>query len=573
LSTSSEAKTPWWQSLERQLLTYLSRWSDKWVHIGLVLVFSAWIVVDVLLVGVTGGLAQTTYDNMVRGRVITAPADPRIVIIDIDESALARMATEFGRWPWPRDTLASVLDYVEEQQPAAIVWDIIFSDVDRLNPGGDAAFDASAKRSAHSHFGLVRLPKENDDKSELTQKNLPSLWVQTASQQTKEFSTVALIPPVLPGVAVKPLGYNNGYVDRDGILRRYRYFERLDDGGMIQSLPMSVVQQVDPQAHAFWLERFLNKPQKIASDNATQDDVLINWRKKANSYPRVNFADVFALADGAKPKEEVPSFAGKIVIIGSTAPSLHDIHPTPLSSTQAGVESLATGIDNALNQRVMREMPKWLGALIAMVMCVGLAFWSYHKSVSSLAAGMLGMPSVMLGISFLSLNTEHLFLDLNLSAGLGLLFVALLNVALLNVWVLINKRHWFGDIPPNCHQVSVSAWRLKDSWTDQQLQNMTRVMREHAANCRILLLDTSTPSQRRMIRWRPFANLLALVGPEVELENARKEFEKIFPYLEIKVGRILALESQNEVTPPQIAQLVLQAFTEASPEKIPHQKN
>ena len=135
-----------------------------------------------------------------------------------------------------------------------------------------------------------------------------------ASPNRPACATVALIPPVLPGVAVKPLGYNNGYVDRDGILRRYRYFERLDDGGMIQSLPMSVVQQVDPQAHVFWLERFLNKPQKITTDNATEDDVLINWRKKANSYPHVNFADVFALADGAKAQEEVPSFAGKIVI-------------------------------------------------------------------------------------------------------------------------------------------------------------------------------------------------------------------------------------------------------------------
>jgi hypothetical protein len=76
-----------------------------------------------------------------------------------------------------------------------------------------------------------------------------------------------------------------------------------------------------------------------------------------------------------------------------------------------------------------------------------------------------------------------------------------------------------------------------------------------------------------MIRWRPFANLLALVGTEVELENARKEFEKIAPHLEVKVGRILALESQNEATPQQIAQLVLQAFTEASPEKMPHLKN
>ncbi|MEI7494782.1 MAG: CHASE2 domain-containing protein [Betaproteobacteria bacterium] len=559
MSTSTEAKTPWWQSLERQFLTHLSRWSDKWVHIGLVLVFSAWIVVDVLLVGVTGGLAQTTYDNMVRGRVITAPTDPRIVIIDIDESALARMATEFGRWPWPRDTLASVLDYVEEQQPAAVVWDIIFSDVDRLNPGGDAAFDAAAKRSAHSHFGLVRLPKENDDKSELTQKNLPNLWVQTAPQESKELSTIALIPPVLPGVAVKPLGYNNGYVDRDGILRRYRYFERLDDGGMIQSLPMSVVQQVDPQAHTFWLERFLNKPQKIASDNATEDDVLINWRKKANSYPHVNFADVFALADGAKAKEEVPSFAGKIVIIGATAPSLHDIHPTPLSSAQAGVESLATGIDNALNKRAMREMPKWLGALIAIVMCIGLAFWSYRNSVSSLAAGMLGLPSVMLGISFLSLNTEHLFLDLHLSAALGLLFVALLRV-----WFTIQKRHWCSDMPPDHAPLAVWSWRAKEPWNDQQLQSLMRELQEHAFNCRIVLLDI-TPAGSNLVRWKPFAHLLALVGPEDELQASKFHLQKIAKSMQSEQGAILALAKSADNAKQKITRMALDGWAQLHP--------
>ena len=559
MSTSTEAKTPWWQSLERQFLTHLSRWSDKWVHIGLVLVFSAWIVVDVLLVGVTGGLAQTTYDNMVRARVITAPADPRIVIIDIDESALARMATEFGRWPWPRDTLASVLDYVEEQQPAAVVWDIIFSDVDRLNPGGDAAFDAAAKRSAHSHFGLVRLPKENDDKSELTQKNLPNLWVQTAPQGTKELSTIALIPPVLPGVAAKPLGYNNGYVDRDGILRRYRYFERLDDASMIQSIPMSVVQQVDPQAHAFWLERFLNKPQKVTSDNATEDDVLINWRKKANSYPHINFADVFALADGGKAKEDVPSFAGKIVIIGATAPSLHDIHPTPLSSAQAGVESLATGIDNALNKRAMREMPKWLGALIAIVMCIGLAFWSYRNSVSSLAAGMLGLPSVMLGISFLSLNTEHLFLDLHLSAALGLLFVALLRV-----WFTIQKRHWCSDMPPDHAPLAVWSWRAKEPWNDQQLQSLMRELQEHAFNCRIVLLDI-TPAGSNLVRWKPFAHLLALVGPEDELQASKLHLQKIAKSMQSEQGAILALTKSTDNVKQKITRLALDGWAQLHP--------
>jgi hypothetical protein len=322
---------------------------------------------------------------------------------------------------------------------------------------------------------------------------------------------------------------------------------------------MSVVQQVDSQAHAFWLERFLNKPQKVTSDNATEDDVLINWRKKANSYPHINFADVFALADGGKAKEDVPSFAGKIVIIGATAPSLHDIHPTPLSSAQAGVESLATGIDNALNKRAMREMPKWLGALIAIVMCIGLAFWSYRNSVSSLAAGMLGLPSVMLGISFLSLNTEHLFLDLHLSAALGLLFVALLRV-----WFTIQKRHWCSDMPPDHAPLAVWSWRAKEPWNDQQLQSLMRELQEHAFNCRIVLLDI-TPAGSNLVRWKPFAHLLALVGPEDELQASKLHLQKIAKSMQSEQGAILALTKSTDNVKQKITRLALDGWAQLHP--------
>ena len=46
-----------------------------------------------------------------------------------------------------------------------------------------------------------------------------------------------------------------------------------------------------------------------------------------------------------------------MVIIGSTAPSLHDIHPTPLAANHSGVDALATAIDSALNQRHLAELP------------------------------------------------------------------------------------------------------------------------------------------------------------------------------------------------------------------------
>src|ERR1035437_3133377 len=128
----------------------------------LVLFFSIWVPLDIFVFKLTGSLSKSSFDAMVRARVIVAAPDPRLVIVDIDEASLSRMAKEFGRWPWPRDTLATVLDYIERQQPAAIVWDVLFSDVDRMSPGGDAAFDEGARRSLHSHFSVVRLPKLND---------------------------------------------------------------------------------------------------------------------------------------------------------------------------------------------------------------------------------------------------------------------------------------------------------------------------------------------------------------------------------------------------------------------------
>jgi len=532
LSTSTEARQSFAAALERALLSRLASWSDRWVLTGLVLAFSSWVILDVFFLSVSGGMAQTTYDAMVRARLLTVPHDERIVIVDIDESALARMAPEFGRWPWPRDTLATVLDHIESQQPAAVVWDIIFSDADRLSPGGDAAMDQAAQRSRHSHFSVVRLPMVNDGKSDLSQKHLPGLWAQTRAPDVAADATLALIPPVLPHVAMHPLGFNNGYVDHDGMLRRYRYFERLGDGSIIQSLPMSVARSVDPAAYGYWLDHFKRKPKQMGSSEATRDDTLIHWRKTATTYQRVNFADLFEQADGGQANPQVPSMAGKIVIIGATAPSLHDTHPTPLSGTQAGVESLATGIDNALHRRAIWELPQWAGAVVAILMCAGIALWSHHRSVSSLAPAMLVLPSVLLGIGFASLHTEHAFIDLHLSAGLAILFLAVLKF-----WYLLRKRHWCGDLPEKTDNLAVLPWMSDATWSDDQLDRLMMCLQASAQDCRLVSLDL-TPGDNASTRWRPFAPCLAIVGPHAQLLSAQPLLLRMVKGLTVRQGEI-----------------------------------
>lgn len=545
------------QTWERRLLGVLAGIPGPRMLVGLVLLFSLWIVADVFFLSVTGGLAQSTYDAMVRYRLFAAPPDERIVIVDIDEAALARMAPEFGRWPWPRDTLATVLDHIESQQPAAVLWDIVFSDADRLSPGGDLAFDQAVARSRHSHFGVVRLPRKNDGESQITQTHLPSLWAQAGAPGPAARPTLALVAPVLPSVARQPLGFNNGYVDKDGVLRRYRYFEQLSDGSTIQSLPMAVVRSLAPEVHARWLARFQAGGQRADSETSTEDDVLVHWRHRANAYPRVNFADVFALAEGGQPKAAVPPMAGKIVVIGATAPSLHDTHPTPLSATQAGVESLATAVDNALHERTMRELPKWAGALLAVLLCVAVAWWSHHRSVSSLGPAMVAVPGVLLAISFASLHSPQLFLDLHLSAGLTLAFLAVLRL-----WHKLRKRHWCGDLVLGAGTLGVWPWCFDKAWNDDQLARLIGVLQAQARDTRVLLLDPEAASAGSL-RWHPFATCWALVGPQAQLRQAQEALLRSQAGAGLRHAPMLAVSASAapaEVR-SQVASLALQGWS------------
>jgi adenylate cyclase len=494
---------------------------------GLALVFCLWAVLDLFVLKVSGGLANSTYDAMVRARFYAATPDPRVVIIDIDEASLAQMAPEFGRWPWPRDTLATVLGYVEKQNPQAIAWDVVFSDADRLSPGGDKAFDEAAKGSTRSHFSVVRLPAVYDMQSKVTRAVLPSLWTAAATGlpvPTSTLSTVALIPPVLPAVAAGKLGYNNGYPDADGVLRRYRLLETLGDGSQIQSLAWSVAQSVN---NSNTINFIANKPINtwtIRLFDTQNADPLMIWRAKPNSYPRVPFAQVFSAAEGGKTAQPLPSFAGKIVLIGSTASSLHDIHPTPLGAQHAGVDSLATAIDNAVNQRSLAELPRWLLAALAMALCVGMAWWVQRNGISSLDAALLLLPGALLGISYLSLNISPVFIDLHLAAGIALLFIALLR--LWNGW---RRNFWCGNVPgqgsaqqpaQKPEASGLMALHLERPVADVGLDALICTLELHAPQCRVLGGDATAPWPTQL-RWPELLHTVAVIGPLQQLEQMR----------------------------------------------------
>jgi adenylate cyclase len=64
-----------------------------------------------------------------------APNDFPIRVVDIDEASLA----DIGQWPWPRDRLALLTSRLAELGAAAIAFDVLFPEADRMSPSRIAA--------------------------------------------------------------------------------------------------------------------------------------------------------------------------------------------------------------------------------------------------------------------------------------------------------------------------------------------------------------------------------------------------------------------------------------------------
>jgi hypothetical protein len=163
----------------------------------------------------------------------------------------------------------------------------------------------------------------------------------------------------------------------------------------------------------------------------------------------------------------------------------------------------------------MAELPQWLQALLAVGLCIGLAFWVQFKSVSSLAPALLALPVALLGLSYLSLNGLPVFLDLHLAAGLGLIFLAVLRF-----WNTLRRAHWCTPPSPLTPGLAIWPWMRSDAWLDGDLDRLIDVVEQHAPDCRLVVCDASV-TWPGTLRWPELARGMALVGPMASLQVAR----------------------------------------------------
>lgn len=363
-------------------------------------VFSLVIVADLGLLNMLNAAETRLFDLLIANRVITPKPDPDIVIIDIDEASLAALSPELGPWRWPHRVFGELVDGLEAQKPRAIVFDVLFADADSLRPDSDAAFNAAIARSKTTFFPILRLDPRNDHLSKIPAGAIPGVRPLGRATADGDARIAVILPRVPAAIDNGRLGTHQVEPDKGGVIRRYPAWLEYA-GWRIPSLPQRLAEEFD------W-------------PGADKRNVLLNWRGPPFTYRYVSFVDVYRGFKNGKPPID---FAGKIVLIGSTAPALFDVKGTPMARIHPGVEILATAVDNFKHGDWLRERPKWVLVAAALLLVWSMAIALYRQIRIETFDTVFGvLQAGLVVIAFAVLNLSDWYLDTSAPLSLGLMY-------------------------------------------------------------------------------------------------------------------------------------------------------
>ena len=372
----------------------------------LAVVISLFAVLDLNQTRLISGMQTTTYDFLMRHRINYPAPDNDIVIIDIDDASLKAMAGRFGRWPWPREVMGAVIEKLEKQKPKAIVFDILFSDQDRLNMASDERFVNNIAKFNNIFFPMVLVA--NNDANQVLSANVPGAR-RILAEKNELSSMSVLLPYFAESTPAGHIGTNNIVPDSDGVVRRFS-LTQIQNGWEVPSLPLQIARALDFS---------------IPSENS----LLINWRGPPYSFNSTSFSYIYAQPDENGKSHIQDDFKNKIIVIGSTAVSLFDLKASPMASIHPGVEMLATVLDNVKRNSYLREQSIVLYAAVAMffVWLLAFAFYAQRNTVvydSLFVALQFGF----IAISYLIMNLSNHYVDMTAPISLCIIYYTIARI-------------------------------------------------------------------------------------------------------------------------------------------------
>ncbi len=323
-------------------------------------------------------------DGFARALAVDAD-DPRIALVDIDEESLRRI----GPWPWPRERLADLAErLLSAQRAALVVFDLVL-------PEGSARQETTgeARLAALGREGLLVPAQAFDylarDPRVIAGQPGGALAAPWSGPATPATGHVANFPALGGARCIGNVGFTpdfDGQVRRLALLTEWRgaYYPTLALAALQcargKSDPTAVLDRLRLDAAGRWPIPFARRPDRYLAVPAAavlQDDAL-------------------------------PSLAGRIVLVGSSALGLSDRVATPLWPSTAGVTVHAAALSGLLDVADGRiESAPPAGLAIAWLLLSTLLLWwaiARWQRLRAISAALLGALVGWLVVSAWSLH-------------------------------------------------------------------------------------------------------------------------------------------------------------------------
>jgi len=338
-----------------------------------------------LLAGITLGLLYDDslkrwdnlfYDGLIRFMGHPAPED--VVIIGIDDQSLNAL----GRWPWPRDRHAELINILSRFGAKIIGFDILFSEPDVSDPDGDVTLAAAMRRN-----GRVVLP--------------------VAYEQLSPIGFTEILPLPTFTEAAAGLGHVEVPLDEDGI-QRGLFLRAGLSAPYWPTFALSMLEQAGEPAKHLPAPR-IDKHKPLAAPYAWIGDqpVLISFSGPPGHFEHISYVDV--LHGRVSPER----LRNKFVFVGVTASGLPRRFSTPASGIRrqmSGVEVHANVLDALRRGEVFQRVDFVQRLLMTLLLVLSpLAFYYYLSPRGAFLATCVVLIVTVI-LSGLSLWMLHLWI-------------------------------------------------------------------------------------------------------------------------------------------------------------------
>lgn len=317
------------------------------------------------------------------------PPDPRVVVVGIDDNGIDPV-NGFGRWPWQRQIHGQFMALANNEKPAVIAWDILFTEPDTVEPNNDAILLAGTK--AATEVAVIFGAQSSDVRLPATAGTITRPLTRIEGDRAAIPLTPFMAGPLPELAAAASLGFVDTPPGPDGVRRVAPLLIRVGNK-VYPSLSLQCVLafwHVPPEQVRIRLGDGIYFPAGGREQRVPIDDAggyLVNYRRGLHGANEISYYGLInALERKYRRKEAVPNMpdvTGRILLVGQIADGLADFGPTPFSPLTPLVFVHVNVIENILRHDFARRPPAgvpWLGALVLGLF--GLGYFSRRRLAS-----------------------------------------------------------------------------------------------------------------------------------------------------------------------------------------------